>query len=459
GLERLAGDLERAVAGGLHAVLDQQGDAALGIRGGKDHAADLGFAGMDRGARRPGGLVRGPARQAGGEHAPLELAQVLRAGDDLLARVATLAEPDAADQLVVDHLGDPGFTGGRGDPGHAREHLQPAIDLGRRRGEPLAEPCRGIGRPAGRAGEDPPRDRLARDRNRRQAEHAGLPVPGDPARGRGLEAELRDRFGSGMAVGAQHAHGIATVVDPHLGPQHVHGEPPGSVREIVPAREQAKAVRRAREQERRVEPALRRAVAADADPLGRDRGNVAGQLRLQEGLGLRALGVEAAPMGQQRDTAAGDRREAGRPGSRGGFVRHHRYYRKSPDSSTRMKRLLLALVVVVAAAAAAAGWLWHQYGHAPIPLASEPTVVTIARGSGGIAIARQLREAGVDVEPMLLRAALRLRGDGSRMQAGTYRIEAGTTLERLLDRLVAGDVILEEVRIVEGWTFRQLRAA
>jgi UPF0755 protein len=45
------------------------------------------------------------------------------------------------------------------------------------------------------------------------------------------------------------------------------------------------------------------------------------------------------------------------------------------------------------------------------------------------------------------------------MQAGTYRIEAGTTLERLLDRLVAGDVIFEEIRIGEGWTFRQLRAA
>src|SRR5690606_21027974 len=155
----------------------------------------------------------------------------------------------------------------------------------------------------------------------------------------------------------------------------------------------------------------------------------------------------------------GDRREAGRPGSRGGFVRHHRYYRKSPDSSTRMKRLLLALVIVVAAAAAAAGWLWHQYGHAPIVLATAPTVVTIAKGSGGVAIARQLREAGVDVEPLLLRAALRMRGDGVRMKAGTYRIEAGTTLERLLDRLVAGDVIFEELRVVEGWTFGQLRAA
>ncbi len=123
-----------------------------------------------------------------------------------------------------------------------------------------------------------------------------------------------------------------------------------------------------------------------------------------------------------------------------------------------MKRLLLALVMVVAAVAATAGWLWYQYGHAPITVAGSPATVTLAKGSGALAVAHQLREGGVDVEPLMLRAALRLRGDDARIKAGTYRIEQGTTLERLLDRLVAGDVILEEIRIGEGWTFRQLRA-
>lgn len=124
-----------------------------------------------------------------------------------------------------------------------------------------------------------------------------------------------------------------------------------------------------------------------------------------------------------------------------------------------MKRLLLALVVVVAVVAGTAGWLWHQYEHAPIMVASAPATVTIVKGSGAVAVARQLREGGVDVEPLMLRAALRWRGDDARIKAGTYRIEQGTTLERLLDRLVAGDVILEDIRIGEGWTFRQLRAA
>lgn len=124
-----------------------------------------------------------------------------------------------------------------------------------------------------------------------------------------------------------------------------------------------------------------------------------------------------------------------------------------------MKRLLLAFALLATAAAAGASWLWYQYAQVPLALATTPTTVTIARGAGAAAAARALRVAGVDVEPTLMRLALRLRGEDAAIKAGTYRIEAGTTLDRLLDRLVAGDVILEEFRISEGWSFRQLRAA
>src|SRR5262249_39278258 len=47
----------------------------------------------------------------------------------------------------------------------------------------------------------------------------------------------------------------------------------------------------------------------------------------------------------------------------------------------------------------------------------------------------------------------------SRLHAGEYAVPAGTTPRELLRRMAAGDVIQHRFTIVEGWTFRQLRAA
>src|SRR4051812_26335395 len=52
----------------------------------------------------PPGLRRGPRRRGEAHHAPLHLAAVLRARDDLLARIAALLEVDAAQLLEIDHL-------------------------------------------------------------------------------------------------------------------------------------------------------------------------------------------------------------------------------------------------------------------------------------------------------------------------------------------------------------------
>src|SRR5690606_3747593 len=129
------------------------------------------------------------------------------------------------------------------------------------------------------------------------------------------------------------------------------------------ATEHPEALRAARQQEGGEQPTLGRAVAPDTDAIGGDRGDVVGELGLQEGLGLRALGIDTAPMRQHGGAAGDDSVEVGVEGVRGSLVGHRRYYRKSPNSSNRMKRLLLALLVVVAAVAATTGWLWHQYGH------------------------------------------------------------------------------------------------
>ncbi len=63
------------------------------------------------------------------------------------------------------------------------------------------------------------------------------------------------------------------------------------------------------------------------------------------------------------------------------------------------------------------------------------------------------------MRPWLFTWALRVRGDGAKIRAGSYQFAAPITLATLLDRLTRGDVTMRDLTFVEGWTFRQYRAA
>ena len=124
-----------------------------------------------------------------------------------------------------------------------------------------------------------------------------------------------------------------------------------------------------------------------------------------------------------------------------------------------MNRLLLVALLVVAAIGAAAGWVGWRYAAAPLALSAPELDVEIERGVAGGAIAGTLRRQGVAVPDWLWALALRLRGDGTRIRAGNYAINAPITLRELIDRLTPGEVTLRDVTLIEGWTFRQVREA
>lgn len=122
-------------------------------------------------------------------------------------------------------------------------------------------------------------------------------------------------------------------------------------------------------------------------------------------------------------------------------------------------RLLGGLFVAgVLAAAAAAGWAWHWLG-SPLPLSSSPVALSIEPGTTPRAVAEAWHTAGVQAPPRLLYEWFRWSGQARQIRAGSYEISAGTTPRQLLDRMVRGDEVMEVVRVIEGWTFRQMRAA
>jgi UPF0755 protein len=109
-------------------------------------------------------------------------------------------------------------------------------------------------------------------------------------------------------------------------------------------------------------------------------------------------------------------------------------------------------------ALAAAGYgAW--YVSTPVAVGKLPVEVEIPRGASLRTAMDQLQKAGVGVRrhefELLARALGRERG----IKAGNYQISEPPTPTELLDKLTRGDVSQAELRLIEGWTFAQFRAA
>lgn len=117
--------------------------------------------------------------------------------------------------------------------------------------------------------------------------------------------------------------------------------------------------------------------------------------------------------------------------------------------------MLGILALCVAAAAAAVAW-WLQ---APLALKSNRVEVSIEPGTVVRDVARLWVAAGVDTSAWALYQWFRWSGQARLIRAGSYEVEPGVTPRALLARMVRGDETLQTVRLIEGWNFRQVRAA
>ena len=93
-----------------------------------------------------------------------------------------------------------------------------------------------------------------------------------------------------------------------------------------------------------------------------------------------------------------------------------------------------------------------------LPLGQAQVELSIEPGTSPREIARLWVEAGVQTSPTLLYEWFRWSGQARRIRAGSYEIGVGTSPRELLEKMVQGDETLEQVRIIEGWTVRQMRA-
>jgi UPF0755 protein len=124
-----------------------------------------------------------------------------------------------------------------------------------------------------------------------------------------------------------------------------------------------------------------------------------------------------------------------------------------------VRRFVLTVFLLAAAAAlvmAGGGWWWV---HHPLRTGAPTVDLSIEAGTLPRQVAQAVADAGVDVQPNLLYAWFRLSGQDRLIKAGSYELEAGITPQRLLAKLARGEESLRAVTLVEGWSFRQFRAA
>ena len=74
-------------------------------------------------------------------------------------------------------------------------------------------------------------------------------------------------------------------------------------------------------------------------------------------------------------------------------------------------------------------------------------------------VARELSAAGVIGEPVLFELIGRLHGNAPHIKAGNYEFESPTTPLKVLQKITRGDATQVAIRFIDGWTFKQMRAA
>jgi UPF0755 protein len=124
-----------------------------------------------------------------------------------------------------------------------------------------------------------------------------------------------------------------------------------------------------------------------------------------------------------------------------------------------VRRLLLTLFLLAAfvvLGAGAAGLWWVQH---PLKLPAPTVDLSVEPGTTPRGVAQAVADAGVRVPWQLLYGWFRFSGQDRQIRAGSYELEQGVTPRLLLNMLVRGEEATRSIVLVEGWSFRQVRAA
>lgn len=122
-----------------------------------------------------------------------------------------------------------------------------------------------------------------------------------------------------------------------------------------------------------------------------------------------------------------------------------------------LRFVLVLLVLAIVLAITLDSWLQREY------VKPGPSVVAtrigVAPGASVRSVLAQLSSQGVLDAPMAVEIHLRSRGRHPQIKAGTYDIPPGASAAQIVRLLEEGNVVLEQLTVVEGSTYAELRRA
>jgi UPF0755 protein len=133
--------------------------------------------------------------------------------------------------------------------------------------------------------------------------------------------------------------------------------------------------------------------------------------------------------------------------------------RIAPTAWSSWRKSVTVLSIALAACAALAWAALAGLRHAldsPLTLAGTEHF-EVRAGASAAGIARELAAHDWLQAPRVWIWYARWTGKADQLKAGFYELTPGETPRSLLDEIVAGRVMLEQITIIEGWTYRDLR--
>lgn len=126
-----------------------------------------------------------------------------------------------------------------------------------------------------------------------------------------------------------------------------------------------------------------------------------------------------------------------------------------------IRKLLIVLLLTVVLGAAGVGfasWQLHQVVHQRLNL-DAPLLLEVGPGDTPNGLFRRLQADGILRDALWLQLHWRLKLAEKTLHRGEYRLQPGMSVADLLGLWQRQEVVQYSLTLVEGWSFRQLRAA